>query len=266
MLILSYFHRCKSEELDTTKPLVSRSTFLGLTQLVFSVGLGERSCATYFIQVFVVLTIGVGIFDTGAGNDLPTRNSMDAKIIVHLIVVWAAGTCPLFIPWYTTLLMVSLHNTFMVLHSLRSWIKQLTMISIHEHYGLENKTEHMWLPLSYGIVITLLFNGIDGKKYVSPYESDFLLLLTLFYLNLEDKVLIEGGSIVVNRVGYVRAYGLEFVETNLVGIIGPSKMLERLIWDPGPISIWLKGQMSWKEGFMQIEKKRVCFLSSPFLV
>ncbi|KAH0702542.1 hypothetical protein KY290_017855 [Solanum tuberosum] len=41
MLILSYFHRCKSEGLDTTKPLVSRSTFLVLTQLVFSVGLGE---------------------------------------------------------------------------------------------------------------------------------------------------------------------------------------------------------------------------------
>ncbi|KAH0686265.1 hypothetical protein KY289_017027 [Solanum tuberosum] len=41
MLIMSYFHRCKSEGLDTTKPLVSRSTFLVLTQLVFSVGLGE---------------------------------------------------------------------------------------------------------------------------------------------------------------------------------------------------------------------------------
>uniref|UniRef100_M1DQN4 Uncharacterized protein n=1 Tax=Solanum tuberosum TaxID=4113 RepID=M1DQN4_SOLTU len=122
------------------------------------------------------------------------------------------------------------------------------MIS-NQHYGLENKTEHIWLPLRYGIVITLLFNGIDGKKYVSPYESDILLLLALFYLNLEDKVLIEGGSIVVNKVGYVRAYGLEFVETNLVGIIGPSKMLDCLSWNPDPVSIWLKGQMSRKEGF-----------------
>lgn len=69
-----------------------------------------------------------------------------------------------------------------------------------------------WLPLSYGIVITLLFNGIDGKKYVSPYESDILLLLTLFYL--------KGESIVVNRVRYVRAYGLEFIELIYVELLG----------------------------------------------
>ncbi|KAH0705495.1 hypothetical protein KY290_010187 [Solanum tuberosum] len=256
-LILAYFHRCKSEGLDTTKPLVSRSAFLVLTRLVFSVGLGEQNCATYSIQVVVVFTLGVGIFEFGAGTDLPTRYSMDVKIIVPLIVVWMAGTCSLFIPWYTTLLlvhedissanlvftttlrichMVNLHNTFMVLHSLRSWTKQLTMIS-SQLYRLENKPKHMWLPLSYGIVITVPFNGIDGKKYASPYESDILLLLTLFYLNLEDKVLIEGGCIVVNRIGYVRAYGLELVETYLVGIIGPSKILECFIWDPGPINI-----------------------------
>lgn len=30
----------------------------------------------------------------------------------------------------------------------------------------------------------------------------------------------------MNREGHVRDYGLELVETNLVGIIGPSKMLE----------------------------------------
>ncbi|KAH0653495.1 hypothetical protein KY289_031173 [Solanum tuberosum] len=270
MLIVGYFHRCKSKGLDTTNPLVSRPAFLVLTRLVFSVGLQEQNCATYSIQAVVVLTIGVGIFNIGADNDLPTRNSTDAKIIVPLIVVWTAGTCSLFIPWYTTLLlvhveissanliftttlrichMVNLHNTFIVLHSLRSWTKQLTMIS-SQRYQLENKTEHMWLPLSNGIVITIPFNGIDRKKYVSPYESGILLLLTLLYLNLEDKVLIEGGSIVVNRVGYVRAYGLELVETNLVGIIGPSKMLECFIWDPGPISIWLKGRMNLKEGFM----------------
>ncbi|KAK4712149.1 hypothetical protein R3W88_006662 [Solanum pinnatisectum] len=87
MLILAYFHRCKSEGLDTTKPLVSRSAFLVLTRLVFSVGLGEQSCATYSIQVVVVFTFRVGIFDFGAGNDLPTRYSTDAKIIVPLIVV-----------------------------------------------------------------------------------------------------------------------------------------------------------------------------------
>lgn len=61
--------------------------------------------------------------------------------------------------------------------------------------------------------------------------------LSFIDLNLEDKVLIEGGSIVVNRVGSVKTYGLELVEeTNLVGIIGPNKMLESFIWDPGPIS------------------------------
>ncbi|KAH0756950.1 hypothetical protein KY290_020443 [Solanum tuberosum] len=80
--------------------------------------------------------------------------------------------------------------------------------------------------------------------------------------NLEDKVLIEGGSIVVNRVGSVRAYGLELVkETDLVGIIGPSKMLESFVWDPGPINIWLKGRRSWKEGLCILKKMVV--ISSP---
>lgn len=72
-----------------------------------------------FHSSFVMLTIGVRIFDTGAGNYLPTTNSVDAKIIVLLIVVWKARTFPLFISWYTTLIIVIFHNTLMVLHSLR---------------------------------------------------------------------------------------------------------------------------------------------------
>ncbi|KAK6784944.1 hypothetical protein RDI58_018399 [Solanum bulbocastanum] len=106
MLILGYFHRCKSKGLDTTNPLVSRLAFLVLTRLVFSVGLREQNCTTYSIQAVVVLTIGVDIFNIGPDNDLPTRNSTNTKIIVPLIVVWMAGTCSLFIPWYTTLLLV----------------------------------------------------------------------------------------------------------------------------------------------------------------
>ncbi|KAH0708755.1 hypothetical protein KY284_010182 [Solanum tuberosum] len=104
MLILSYFHRCKSEGLDTTKPLVSRSTFLVLTQLVFFFcGFGRAKLHYIFHSSFCGVNHWSGHFFTEAGNDLPTRNSVDVKIIVHLIVVWAAGTCPLFIPWYTTL-------------------------------------------------------------------------------------------------------------------------------------------------------------------
>mgnify|MGYP000187057920 CR=1 FL=1 len=42
---------------------------------------------------------------------------------------------------------------------------------------------------------------------------------------------------VVNRAGSVRAYGLELVkETDLVGIIGPSKMLESFVWDQAQLT------------------------------
>ncbi|KAK4737763.1 hypothetical protein R3W88_001460 [Solanum pinnatisectum] len=163
MLILAYFHRCKSEGLDTTKPLVSRSTFLVLTRLVFSVGLREQNCTTYSIQAVVVLTIGVGIFDTGAGNDLPTRISTDAKnncLFDCCLDGWdlffqISSTNLVFTTTLKKLSHGDLHNTFMVLHSLRSWTKQLTMIS-SQRYRLENKTEHMRLPLSYEIVISTL--------------------------------------------------------------------------------------------------------------
>lgn len=46
-------------------------------------------------------------------------------------------------------------------------------------------------------------------------------------------------------------------------IIGLSKMLECFIWDPRPISIWLKRQMSWKEEFVHIEEK--CLKNSLLL-
>ena len=75
----------------------------------------------------------------------------------------------------------------------------------------------------------------------------------IFDSNFEDKVLIEGGSIVVDGVGSVKAYGLELVnKTDAVKIVGPSKTLESFIWDPGPPSNGLKMTKSLKEGFMQI--------------
>lgn len=40
----------------------------------------------------------------------------------------------------------------------------------------------------------------------------------------------------MNQVDFVRAYVLEVVNgVDLDGIIGPSKILESFIWDPGPI-------------------------------
>ncbi|KAK4740171.1 hypothetical protein R3W88_003868 [Solanum pinnatisectum] len=56
-------------------------------------------------------------------------------------------------------------------------------------------------------------------------------------MNLEDKVLFGGGSIVVILDDFIRAYGLDAANmTDPVDIIGPSKMLETFIWDPGLIS------------------------------
>ncbi|KAK6803563.1 hypothetical protein RDI58_001347 [Solanum bulbocastanum] len=62
------FHSCKCNWVDTGQECT-------LSELSF----GRTNCTTYSIQAVVVLTIGVGIFDTGAGNDLPTRNSTDTK-------------------------------------------------------------------------------------------------------------------------------------------------------------------------------------------
>ncbi|WMV27260.1 hypothetical protein MTR67_020645 [Solanum verrucosum] len=62
------------------------------------------------------------------------------------------------------------------------------------------------------------------------------MIFILFYPNLEDKVLIQDGGIVVNQVDFVRAYVLEVVNgSDLDEILGPSKILEGFIWDPGPI-------------------------------
>lgn len=62
------------------------------------------------------------------------------------------------------------------------------------------------------------------------------MIFILFYPNLEDKVLIQDGGIVVNQVDFVRAYVLVVVNgADLDGIIGLSKILEGFIWDPGPI-------------------------------
>uniref|UniRef100_A0A0V0GUT5 Putative ovule protein n=1 Tax=Solanum chacoense TaxID=4108 RepID=A0A0V0GUT5_SOLCH len=75
---------------------------------------------------------------------------------------------------------------------------------------------------------------VDIHKYFSFLES-----------NLEDKVLIEGGSIVVNETNYIRAYVLKGVnETGPFKIIGLIKMLESFIWDPGPIINWLNRSWS----------------------
>ncbi|KAH0746500.1 hypothetical protein KY285_008157 [Solanum tuberosum] len=98
--------------------------------------------------------------------------------------------------------------------------------------GLENKIEQMWLHLSYGIVISLSFNEIDAEKYVSLYESDITLLLTWLYLNLEDNVFIEEGSIVVitNSREARKAVGPKAKPRSGPRISQPNN---RFAWDPG---------------------------------
>uniref|UniRef100_A0A0V0ILS8 Putative ovule protein n=1 Tax=Solanum chacoense TaxID=4108 RepID=A0A0V0ILS8_SOLCH len=57
-----------------------------------------------------------------------------------------------------------------------------------------------------------------------PGVNKFAVMISILFPNLEDKVLIQDGSIVVNQVNFVRAYVLGIVnETDLYGIIGPSK-------------------------------------------
>uniref|UniRef100_M0ZLI6 SDG14 (SET DOMAIN PROTEIN 14); DNA binding / protein binding / zinc ion binding n=1 Tax=Solanum tuberosum TaxID=4113 RepID=M0ZLI6_SOLTU len=81
------------------------------------------------------------------------------------------------------------------------------------------------------ILVKATFNTYPGLNKFA------VIISILFYPNLEDKVLIEDGSIVVNQVDFVRSYVLGILnETDLYGIIGPSNMLESFIWDSGPIS------------------------------
>ncbi|KAG5628317.1 hypothetical protein H5410_000034 [Solanum commersonii] len=52
------------------EPPVSSISLLVSTQLVFTVGLGERHRLVYSMKAAVFLNIGVGIFDIGKGNDI----------------------------------------------------------------------------------------------------------------------------------------------------------------------------------------------------
>ncbi|KAM3205327.1 hypothetical protein P3L10_028737 [Capsicum annuum] len=64
--------------------------------------------------------------------------------------------------------------------------------------------------------------------------------LMFFYSNIEDKVLFQDRSIVVNQVNFVLGYGLEAVNwVDPVEIIRPIEILECYIWDPGSIVNWL---------------------------
>ncbi|WMV60146.1 hypothetical protein MTR67_053531 [Solanum verrucosum] len=150
----------------------------------------------------------------------------------------------------------------------KPFILRLQKIHITGHKALQCNTYITFLELQ---CKELLQHKEMGNSWIhgSTCWISLTMWLAIHYsfsflaLNLEDKVLIEGGSIVVNRVGSVRAYGLELVkETDLVGIIGPSKMLESFVWDPGPINIWLKGRMSWKEGLCILKKMFVLSSSS----
>ncbi|KAH0706201.1 hypothetical protein KY285_010699 [Solanum tuberosum] len=78
---------------------------------------------------------------------------------------------------------------------------------------------------------------VKATPNIYPSLNKFAAMISiLFYPNLEDKVLIQDGGIVVNQVDFVRAYVLQVVNgADLDGIIGPSKILESFIWDPGPI-------------------------------
>ncbi|KAH0671293.1 hypothetical protein KY285_023968 [Solanum tuberosum] len=100
-------------------------------------------------------------------------------------------------------------------------------------------------------IMMLFLHGFACSSQ-AHYTSSFQ--MTFPDSNLEDKVLFGGGCIVVNQASSIKAYKLEVVNE-----IGPSKMLECFIWDPNPISIWLKGRTSLKGGFMHIEEN-VCHL------
>ncbi|WMV35837.1 hypothetical protein MTR67_029222 [Solanum verrucosum] len=78
---------------------------------------------------------------------------------------------------------------------------------------------------------------VKATPNIYPSLNKFAAMISvLFYPNLEDKVLIQDGGIVVNQVDFVLTYVLEVVNrADLDRIIGPSKILEGFIWDPGPI-------------------------------
>ena len=87
------------------------------------------------------------------------------------------------------------------------------------------------------IMIWFLHNfACSSQVYYTPY-------CRMMYpdSNLENKVLFGYKCIVVNKTSSIRAYKLE-----LRNKIGPNKILECFIWDPGPTIIWFKDKISWK--------------------
>ncbi|KAK4734922.1 hypothetical protein R3W88_009183 [Solanum pinnatisectum] len=227
------------------EPSVSSISFLVSTLLVLTVGLGERHYIVYSIKAVVFLNNGIRIFDIGEGNAIPARKSMDEKMVVPCITFWTVGTDFLYVPWYTNLLPIledtlstilvfsttlticymtlNLHKSIVVMSS----VKDLDQPFINDHQpllwlGMQRGVSHVLHP-SYGSVITLLVHMlllIETEKHVSLYESDSLLLLSLIYLNLEDKVRIQEGSIVMNRPRPIWAKQ-------------PNTELRDYVWDPG---------------------------------
>ena len=61
-------------------------------------------------------------------------------------------------------------------------------------------------------------------------------------MNLEYNDLFGGISIVEIHDNFIGICGLDVANmTDPLGIVGPSKILESLIWDPSPISYYLQG-------------------------
>ncbi|KAH0702502.1 hypothetical protein KY285_016780 [Solanum tuberosum] len=128
------------------EPTVSSISFLVSTLLVLTVGLGGQHCIVYSIKAIVFLNNGRRIFDIGEGNDMPTRKSMDAKMVVPCITFGTVETNFLYVPCD---------------HQPLLWL------------GMQKGVSHV-LHLGYGSVITPLPYGIETEKHVSLYESDSL--------------------------------------------------------------------------------------------
>ncbi|KAH0690297.1 hypothetical protein KY290_018534 [Solanum tuberosum] len=242
----AYYRHCKFDGIDTKIlfiPCQMFTTSLILDLLTSSVDYfyvsGDVepliSSISFLVSTLVVLTVGLG-------NDMPARKLKDEKMVVPCITFWTVGTGFLYVPWYTNLLPIledtlsavlvfpttlticyialNLHKSTVVMSS----VKDLDQPFINDHQpllclGMQMGVSHV-LNLSYGSVITPLHYGIETEKHVSLYESNSLSSLSLIYLNLEDKVRIQEGSIVMNG-------------TRPIWAKQPNSELRDYVWDPG---------------------------------
>ncbi|KAK4736319.1 hypothetical protein R3W88_000016 [Solanum pinnatisectum] len=161
------------------EPPVSSIYLLVSTLGVFTVGLGERHCIVYSIKADVFLNIGVGIFYIGEGNDMPARKSMDEKMIAPDTLSAILGFSTFIRICYMAM---NLHKSIVVLNS----IEELDQPFNHDHQPM------IWIGKQKGVFVLHLSYGIFSS-------------LPLLYLNLEDKVRIQEGGIVMNGPGPVWA-------------------------------------------------------------